>query len=182
MVAVSTSCGVLKETKSHGYENVENSDLYLLGLPLYSVTKNFRNDSTVIQEVRVDYDDRYWPVCRTNFINGSITSQERYEYNDRLQLIKQKQCSYESTDTLGYTFMYYPNGRLLKKTNAMGLSIDYTYDPATGLLQSSSDAKGRITRYIYDAWDVLWKPAILTGVRNSYQLHGARERTPDCML
>ena len=30
--------------------------------------------------------------------------------------------------------------------------------------------------------DVLWKPAILTGVRNSYQLHGARERTPDCML
>ena len=68
--------------------------------------------------------------------------------------------------------MYYPNGRLLKKTNAMGLSIDYTYDPATGLLQSSSDAKGRITRYIYDAW----------GVRNSYQLHGARERTPDCML
>ena len=115
MVAVSTSCGVLKETKSHGYENVENSDLYLLGLPLYSVTKNFRNDSTVIQEVRVDYDDRYWPVCRTNFINGSITSQERYEYNDRLQLIKQKQCSYESTDTLGYTFMYYLTDACLKR-------------------------------------------------------------------
>lgn len=178
VVAVSTSCGVLKETKSHGYENVENSDLYLLGLPLYSVTKNFRNDSTVIQEVRVDYDDRYWPVCRTNFINGSITSQERYEYNDRLQLIKQKQCSYESTDTLGYTFMYYPNGRLLKKTNAMGLSIDYTYDPATGLLQSSSDAKGRITRYIYDAWGRLMETSYPDGSAKQLSIAWSQGKDP----
>jgi len=178
VVAVSTSCGVLKETKSHGYENVENSDLYLLGLPLYSVIKNFRNDSTVIQEVRVDYDDRYWPVCRTNFINGNITSQERYEYNDRLQLIKQKQCSYESTDTLGYTFMYYPNGRLLKKTNAMGLSIDYTYDPATGLLQSSSDAKGRITRYIYDAWGRLMETSYPDGSAKQLSIAWSQGKDP----
>lgn len=140
------------EEKSCGYQNVDRSDLYLLGLQYYVHTKSTRNDSTLSQEVRTDYDNRYLPVRKTDFFNGNITSQELYEYNDQLQLVKQKKNSYESTDWLSKEYFYSPDGRLKKETNSMGLSTDYVYDSETGFLQSSTDHKGRATRYVYDDW------------------------------
>ena len=140
------------EKKSYGYQNVDRSDLYLLGLPYYAHTKSSRNDSIIFQEVRTDYDDRYLPVRKTNFFNGNITSQELCEYNDRLQLTKQEQCSYESTNWLSKEFVYSLDGHLLRDSTSMGLFTDYVYDPETGFLQSSTDHKGRATRYVYDDW------------------------------
>ena len=123
-----------------------------MGLPYYAHTKSFRNDSIIFQEVRTDYDDRYLPVRKTNFFNGNITSQELCEYNDRLQLTKQEQCSYESTNWLSKEFVYSLDGHLLRDSTSMGLFTDYVYDPETGFLQSSTDHKGRATRYVYDDW------------------------------
>lgn len=60
------------EKKSYGYQNVDMSDLYLLGLPYYAHTKSSRNDSIIFQEVRTDYDDRYLPVRKTNFSMGIL--------------------------------------------------------------------------------------------------------------
>lgn len=42
--------------------------------------------------------------------------------------------------------------------------------------------KDAITRYIYDAWGRLMETSYPDGSAKRYQLHGARERTPDCML
>lgn len=152
-IGVSTSSGAHHtETKSFSYQNIDNNNLYLLGLPLFSWTQSLRNDSTVTQEVRTDYDNRYLPVRKTSSVNGNITSQEHYEYNDRQQLIKKEQCSYDSADWLTKVFEYNRNGCLMKETNPMGLSTGYVYDSETGLLQSSTDHKGRITRYAYDVW------------------------------
>lgn len=152
-IGVSTSYGAGNiETKSFGYQNIRNDNLYLLGLPLFSWTQNTRNDSTVTQEVRTDYDNRYLPVRKTKFVNGNITSQEFGEYNDKMQLTRQEQCSYDSADKLTKVFEYSRDGRLLKEYDAMGLYINYAYNQETGLLQNSNDHKGRITCYEYDAW------------------------------
>ena len=43
-------------------------------------------------------------------------------------------------------------GRLSQDTNEMGLSVDYQYDEVNGLLKSSTDHKGRVTRNEYDEW------------------------------
>lgn len=140
------------EKKSYGYQNVDRSDLYLLGLPYYVHTKSSRNDSIIFQEVRTDYDDRYLPVRKTNFFNGNITSQELCEYNDALMLVKRKQRPYEAVEWLTETYAYDIEGRLSSESNAMERVTSYTYDEVTGLLQSTTDHKGRITSYEYDAW------------------------------
>lgn len=140
------------EEKSFGYQNVENASLYLLGLPYFNVTKSHRNDSVIIQEVRLDYDSRYLPVRKGSFINGNEASLERYEYNDRQQLVRKQQRAYESTDWLTKEYTYDADGRLTKEVNPMGLSTNYAYAPATGLLQSNTDHKGRTTHYVYDSW------------------------------
>ena len=150
---MSTSYGAHNtEAKSFGYQNVENSDWYLLGLPLFSWTQSSRNDSIVTQEVRTDYDNRYLPVRKTSFVNGNIASQEHYEYDDRQQLTRKEQCSYDSEDWLVKTFEYNRDGCLMKETDPMGLSAGYVYDLETGLLQSATDHKGHVTRYAYDMW------------------------------
>lgn len=141
-----------EEEKSFRYQNADNSTLYLLGLPMSSVTRVSRNDSTLIQEVRTDYDSRYVPLRKTSLFNGNIISEELYTYNDRLQLTERKQRSYESPDWLAEAFTYDRAGRLLKETDAMGLSTNHAYDAQTGLPESSTDGKGRTTSYGYDAW------------------------------
>ncbi|WP_307984016.1 FG-GAP-like repeat-containing protein [uncultured Bacteroides sp.] len=153
VTGMSTASGGNKiEARSYGYQNVENSGLYLLGLKRYEQTKSFRNDSTVTRETKTDYDSRYLPVRKTHFFNGNIVSQQLYEYNNRMQLTATKKRAYESTDWLSKAFAYDRDGRLIKETDVMGLSATYAYDPATGLLQSSTDHKGRTTRHVYDAW------------------------------
>lgn len=145
------------EETSYTYANVDNDDTYLLGLPVSTLVKGYRNDSIITQETIVDYDSWHLPICKTASVNGSISSCERLEYNDRRQLIKQEKRSYESPDWLSKTYAYTPEGRLLQETNAMGHCTSYSYAPETGLLHSTSDHKERITYYEHDEWGNLQK-------------------------
>ena len=151
--SVSVSQGIrMSDNRKSEYLNVENDDVYLLGLPLCTQKRTARKDSVFTQEERTEYDERYLPIGKKMFVNGNCCSKERYTYNERQLLIQKEQCSYESADWLVTQMEYNKEGWLSKETNPMGQSTAYTYDAATGLLQHITDAQGRTHRYIYDKW------------------------------
>lgn len=140
-----------KETISD-YLNVNNENTYLLGLPTGSETLNNRNDSIQIQATGITYDNRYLPIQKTTFIDSNITSEERFAYDENQRLIKHEKRPYEATGWLADTYTYDTMGRLAREIDAMGLYTNYTYDEETGLTQSSTDHKGRISWNEYDEW------------------------------
>ncbi len=61
------------------------------------------------------------------------------------------------------------------------LTIRMTLQP--DFCKSSSDAKGRITRYIYDAWGRLMETSYPDGsAETAINCMEPGKRTPDCML
>ena len=134
------------------YQNIDNSNKYLLGLLTTDATMTICNDSICSREMSIEYDENNMPVNKVASFNGIPVSEERFAYDGKKRLIKRERRSYESTDWLSNTYTYNSMGRLSQDTNEMGLSVDYQYDEVNGLLKSSTDHKGRVTRNEYDEW------------------------------
>ena len=177
--STSTSQGIrLSDNQTSDYLNVENDDIYLLGLPLFKQKQTVRRDSVFTQEEKTEYNEYYLPARKDLFINGNCCSKERYTYNAHHQLIKKEQCSYESTNWLTTQMEYNTEGWLSKETNPMGQTTVYTYDTATGLLQHISDAKGRTTQYIYDPWGRLTHTLYPDGRKKEVRMEWSTDGEP----
>lgn len=140
------------ETTEISYLNMDTNDTYLLGLQTSTFTEKHRNDSVLTSHEILDYDTRCLPMYKKSYVNSHVVSEERFEYDAKQQLIKREQRPYETTEWFAETYDYGKEGRLVKENNTMGHFTNYVYDEATGLLQSSTDHKGRTTEYEYDVW------------------------------
>lgn len=166
------------EISDVSYLNVDTDDTYLLGLQTSVSTEKRRSDSISTSQEALDYDPRYLPVHKKSSIDGNTVSEERFEYDAGQMLVKREQRPYEAEEWFAETYVYDKERRLIEETNAMAHSTGYNYDEATGLLQSTTDHKGRTTSYEYDTWGRLLTTRYPDGRTQQMSMAWSKEGEP----
>lgn len=144
--------GGLTNKVENSYRNIDNTTIYLLGLPITEQTTSYRGSETDVKRTVMTYNSLYLPAKKECYAgNNNKIKNEEFIYNNLNQLIKTTTNYYSSGNnhTIGYS--YDNNGLLLTKTNTLGLTDKYSYNNK-GELTKLEDYKGNVTTYEYDVW------------------------------
>ncbi|MGW5852467.1 FG-GAP-like repeat-containing protein [Streptomyces sp. NPDC055254] len=96
---------------------------------------------------------------------GNPASNERWTYNTDGTVATHKGSVYDTT-TFGYT-----GGLLTSVKDPLGKTSTLTYSATTGLLETSTTARGKTTRYAYDTLGNLTSLTTPTGAKTTYTYH-----------
>lgn len=141
----------LKTTVNRKYNNLTGT-IYKIGELYDETTTNERgglNWSSRKYISDIDATSRLSKVVLI-YANGNQTSETIYTYSSD-NIIEESVKNYAATTKLVTKYVYDTYGRLSRKTDPLGLYIDYAYN-AKGLLSSAKNQKSLETKYEYDSW------------------------------
>ncbi len=167
--------GVTSVTDSK-LKDINTETLYLLGLPEEQSVTNTRGGTSVVTKTTFGYNNKYLPTSKLSYYNSNQTAEEAYDYDTAWNLKELKSRSYTSTNWIINTYLYDSYGRLSKKTNPIGLYIEYGYN-AKGLLETTKNHKGHITKTEYDRWGRSIKTTYPDGIVETSTLAWANSPT-----
>jgi RHS repeat-associated protein len=125
---------------------------YRLGLLYNQSTTDVRNNKSLIRKLLISYDAKYQPINKRELYSENLASEETLVYDSFYNVIEKKSKPYSSSTWLSLKISYDQYGRQVRKTDALGLTEDYTYN-TKGLLVSSKNHKGQLTTYEYNVWN-----------------------------
>ena len=141
----------LTEEKQTTYQNSLSHTFNIVGLPLSITTTVTRGSQTHTQSVTNTYNNKFLPASTTEKIGNNITSVKNFTYDDFSNLTGDTIIPYNiSSLSVSSTNVYSANGRnLMRSVNSLGQETTYSCE-GYNRLSSTTDHKGRITRFEYD--------------------------------
>jgi len=153
-------------------EYVYNASDWIIGLPCHSYVLDDAGDK--VSEKWFYYDNNPW--WTNTPIKGELTKEEVWLDSSDTRI--SSTYAYDlygnltsATDALGRTsqteyesaYFIYPE-RII---NALGHTLEYTYDPKTGQVLTTTDANGQVTETIYDVYA---RPVKVIGPNDTHAL------------
>lgn len=139
----------LTVTTDNAYNNIDNTTTYKLGILREQVITKSKGGLTWIERMYIPvFNSDRLPVVKAQSANGKSVCQTNYTYKDGL-VTQESKKEYSASTNLITNYEYDSYGRIIKKTNPLGLKETYTYN-AKGQLISMKNHKEQETRFGYD--------------------------------
>ena len=140
-----------KLTIDNKYTN-HTGNIYLLGELYEQTITNEKSTAKISKKTLTTFDTKRQPINRKSYTNNNLTNEESFSYDLYGNVIESQTKAYASTFWLSNKFIYDTYGRLTRKTNKLGLFVDYSYDSKFRMI-SEKNNKAQQTTYVYDNWD-----------------------------
>lgn len=141
----------LKTTVNRKYNNLTG--------PIYKIGELY-DETTINERGGLNWSSRKYisdidetsrlPKVVLIYANDNQTSETIYTYSSD-NITEESVKNYVATTTLVNKYAYDTYGRVSRKTDPLGLYVDYAYN-AKGLLSSAKNQKSLETKYEYDSW------------------------------
>lgn len=138
----------LMVTTNNSYHNTNNASTYRIGFLYDQVTTKTRDGSTWVDRKYIPVYSNQLPVVKVHYANNKAISQVNYSYQDGL-VTQESLKEYASATNLITKYEYDSYGRVIKKTDPLGLIETYTYN-SNGQLSSMKNHKNQVTSFSYD--------------------------------
>ncbi len=136
--------------KQTTYYNSATLGKYYLGYPKRQTSYIQRQGKDIYRERREVVSHSFCnPLEVRRSVNNHQCGQELYTYDIYGNLTSSALRQVITTDTLPTTYAYDTFGRLIQKTDPLGLTTSYTYDNC-GRLSTETDFRGGVTTHTYD--------------------------------
>ena len=135
-------------TTNNSYHNTNDASTYRIGFLYDQVTTKTRDGSTWVDRKYIPVYSNQLPVVKVHYANNKAISQVNYSYQDGL-VSQESLREYASTTNLITKYEYDSYGRVIKKTDPLGLIETYTYN-SKGQLSSMKNHKNQETSFNYD--------------------------------
>lgn len=138
-------------TTTYTYKHyTATSSLYKLGTEVYRTIVATRNGDTYTEQYYTPvFNSLGLPIVELKRKDGNQVHERHFTYDTNGNVTKQDDRPYSANSSLSETYEYDTSGRLVKKTDHLGLSTTYSYN-TYGQLSSSVDKYGKTTTYSYD--------------------------------
>ena len=113
-------------TTNNSYHNTNDASTYRIGFLYDQVTTKTRDGSTWVDRKYIPVYSNQLPVVKVHYANNKAISQVSYSYQDGL-VSQESLREYASTTNLITKYEYDSYGRVIKKTDPLGLIETYTY-------------------------------------------------------
>ena len=163
----------VRDTADVNFLTKDSVEYFYLSIPLSSgatatvidsiAEMSFQRNSSLhsISEEKFSYNSRAEQISHTSKTGGN-TITETVEVMDLFGNVRRSALSAEGCDTRTSSVFYDNTGRfVVTATNSIGHYAWKTYDPATGLVLTETDANMLTTSYSYDPFgrvDTVWYP------------------------
>jgi len=164
-----------KLTIDNKYTN-HTGNIYLLGELYEQTITNEKSTAKISKKTLTTFDTKRQPINRKSYTNNNLTNEESFSYDLYGNVIESQTKAYASTFWLSNKFIYDTYGRLTRKTNKLGLFVDYSYDSKFRMI-SEKNNKAQQTTYVYDNWDRSTKVTYPDGTEQTNTLAWATSPT-----
>lgn len=151
-IAVYYPNGITTNTNNYYSNNPDIGDGYYIGF-LYeqSVITHRTGTESITERMLIPSHSSMLPGIKQYFINGNLIENNVYQYDEHGNLISHRVTPYESSVAQVTNYNYDSYGRLVKKTDPMGLTNEYAFDNK-GRVSSFRDKRNNVTTYAYDSF------------------------------
>ncbi len=150
--ATSDNISVKTVIEYSNHDDVDDMETgYMLGMLTSRTVTSSRGNSVYTTREEIPAYSRGLPTGKKAYTDGNRVEETAFSYDSSGNLIKESSQQYDSPSTLHKTYSHDSCGRLLKETDATGLSTQYAYD-SRGLVSASTDCRGNVTSYEYDSF------------------------------
>ena len=151
-IAVYYPNGITTNTNNYYSNNPDIGDGYYIGF-LYeqSVITHRTGTESITERMFIPAHSSMLPSVKQCFINGNLIENNVYQYDEQGNLTSHKVTPYESSVAQVTNYNYDSYGRLVKKTDPMGLTNEYAFDNK-GRVSSFRDKRNNVTTYAYDSF------------------------------
>ena len=174
---VETTCRIgsgpyQRSTQTTRYRNSIDAERYIIGIPLEQLViseLDGNSSSSWRKKNTTEYDNKFHPTVVKKYEGAyytdkggrdstKVVSETRLKYDNRGNVISQKNALYGGTEFLETTYTYDANGRyLISETDPFGHTTTYSGYDKFGNPSTMKDYRGRATTYKYDCWGDLVK-------------------------
>ncbi len=151
-IAVYYPNGITTNTNNYYSNNTNVGDGYYIGfLNEQTVVTHRTGTESITERMFIPAHSSMQPSIKQYFINGNLIENNVYQYDEYGNLTSHRVTPYESTVSQVINYNYDSYGRLIKKTDPMGLSNEYVFDDK-GHVSVTKDKRGNATTYAYDSF------------------------------
>ncbi|MBQ7941479.1 MAG: endonuclease [Muribaculaceae bacterium] len=151
-IAVYYPNGITTNTNNYYSNNTNVGDGYYIGfLNEKTVVTHRTGTESITERMFIPAHSSMQPSIKQYFINGNLIENNVYQYDEYGNLTSHRVTPYESTVSQVINYNYDSYGRLIKKTDPMGLSNEYVFDDK-GRVSVTKDKRGNATTHAYDSF------------------------------
>ena len=145
------SDGISKQISYSYSSNPTVGDGYYIGYLTNQTVTTTRNGYTSTDRTQITSHNKCQPLEKKTYKNNLLTLQQQMTYDTHGNLISETMRKYSSNNSLTTSYLYDAKGRLIQKTDPMGLVSQIAYNDL-GRVATTTDIRGEETHYTYDSF------------------------------
>lgn len=140
-----------KTTNSYVNHATIGNNYYLGFLTSQTIRTQRQGQTAYSEKMSIPSYQKKLPLIKKFYKNNHLIRTESYTYDTHGNATSQSVSHYASTDTLTTTYEYNDEGDMVRKTDPLGRTTEYTYE--NGHLKKEIDCRGGETTHFYNSFN-----------------------------